>query len=159
MQHFSNEPTSMAEWRAIVHEAQSQSGYQFDDNIECYLVITLDKFTTSQELASSAIAIDYLSGIELSGQNKGVVLRQVGDECLLLSGLFPERALKKNVSLGYFIGLGQQAYNLIAATKALKDFDNELFSKLSDNFIGLMDVLHTMRKMPAWYQDIYQFRQ
>lgn len=141
-------PTKTAEWQSLVVDAENQCGYHFDENLESYLVLTLDYYTTHKNLSSSIIAVDFLKALDISGKQGGERLREVGDHCLILSGLFPERALKKNVSLNYFISVGKNAYHLLASNELLFAFDSDLFYQLSDNFVGLMDVLHTMRIMP-----------
>ena len=145
MSFFRCEPTSTAQWHALVIEATKQTGYRFDESLESYLVITLEHFTTKDEWVNSIIALDFLSAIELTGSSGNHVLRNVGDQCLLISGLFPERVLRKNVSLNYLISIGQQAYYTLAFARQPFAIDTELFEKLGVNFIGLMDVLHTMR--------------
>lgn len=149
MEKFSQEPSKTAEWHVLVLEAQIQSGYRFEDCLENYLVLTLDYFTKEGELSSSILAIDFLLGLDGSERYNSEILRNVGDRCLLLSGLFPEHALQKNVSLNYFISIGQQAYKTLATIHTKHELDPELFFKLSNNFIGLMDVLHAIRQMPA----------
>jgi hypothetical protein len=136
----------IAEWQSLVLDAEMSCGLHFDENIEHYLVITLDHYTQANHLASTVIALDFLNAVEKSGTYGREQLRTVGDQCLLLSGLFPERAKRKNVSLNYFIGLGKEAYNLVAAQHPRSVLiDEALFYNLSVNFVGLMDVLHTMR--------------
>lgn len=147
MSTFKLEPTKTAEWQALVAEALFESHYNLDESLEFYLVITLDSFTTDKDLINSVVAIDYLEAIDLSRKLAGDKLRSVGDHCLVLSGLFPERILRKNVSLNYFINIGKQAYKIVATHNLLLAYDADLFHKLSDNFVGLMDVLHTMRQM------------
>lgn len=139
------EPTTIAEWQALVAEAEVKTGYEFDDNLENYLVLTLDRFTTKTDLASSVIALDFLESKNIGSKHNALLLRDVGDQCLLLSGLFPERALRRNVSLNYFIGIGQQAYFSLSDTLLKREFDPELFANLSKNFVGLMDLLNSMR--------------
>jgi hypothetical protein len=143
---FRFEPTKIAEWQALVIEAEDLIGWHIEENLESYLVFTLDHFTRSNKISSVVIAFDYLSSIKLRGRKNEESLRAVGDHCLLLSGLFPERALRKNVSLSYFIGVGKQAYNLIAINPH-PALDRKLFHELSENFVGLMDVLHHMRAL------------
>lgn len=145
MEFLNPKPSKIAEWQALVLEAEVKSGYSFNENIENYLVITLDDFMMAEDWESSILAIDYLKALELSGKVGVQRLRHVGDQCLLLSGLFPEHALKKNVSLNYFVELGQQAYFIIGTRQNIIDLDPQLFHQLGDNFVGLMDVLHTMR--------------
>jgi len=144
------EPTSTAEWQSLVAEAEVKTGYMFDVGIESYLVITLDRYTTENNLGSSIIALDFLKNVSNSASKQSSAsLRDVGDQCLLLSGLFPERAIRKNVPLNYFIGIGQQAYLALTDLRLKHQFDPELFEQLSAHFVGLMDLLHAMRSLKS----------
>lgn len=146
------EPSAEGQWLALVDDARRLSGFSLEESMENYLVLTLDHFTTEIKLASSVLAVDFLSALTVPSANNANILRDVGDQCLILSGLFPERALKKRVSLNYFISLGKGAYSTISHQEKSHPFDPELFYQLSINFVGLMDVLHHMRlleKFPA----------
>ena len=142
---FRPEPTTIAEWQALVAEAEIKTGYRFDDAIESYVVLTLDHYTKKEALITSAIALDFLESMNIETPRNGEQLRGVGDQCLILSGLFPERALQKNVSLTYFVGMGQQAYLALTDVRLKENFDPELYKGLSRNFVGIMDLLHAMR--------------
>lgn len=138
---------NLSNWQSLVDEAIQQAGYRCDDSVQHYLVLTLDHFTKNNHLSSAVIALDFLLALNSVGRLGGGKMREVGDECLLLAGLFPERIARKHVSLEYFIGMGQQAY-LILTTNAFKwVYDGELFSKLSKEFPNLIEVLQTMRKI------------
>lgn len=145
MKFFRPEPTTIAEWQSLVAEAEVRTGYEFDEHVENYLVLTLDHYTRKAKIASVVIAIDFLESTNIEKPRDGILLREVGDQCLLISGLFPERVLKKNVSLNYLIGVGQQAYLALTDTRLKENFDAELYEKLSVNFVGLMDLLNSMR--------------
>ncbi len=139
--------TNLMAWQYLVHEAMQQSGYQGDENIQHYLVLTLDHFSRDQNLASVVVAIDFLLALNSLGREGGGKMRQVGDECLLLAGLFPERAAHKHVSLDYFVDIGREAYHLLTFQHFHWLYDSELFAKLSKDFPYLIDVLQTMRKI------------
>lgn len=147
MGFFHCEPTSTAQWHALVTEATKLMGYRFDESLESYLVITLEHFTTRDDWVNSVIALDFLSAVDFPGITGNDMLRNVGDQCLLISGLFPERVLRKNVSLNYLIAIGKQAYYTLAFARQPFAIHSELFEKLGINFIGLIDVLHTMRTL------------
>jgi hypothetical protein len=150
MKRFYLEPSSQAQWLALILDAKELSGFYLKENLENYLLLTLEHFTTEAKLSSSVLAIDYLTNISVSTQSNAMKLREVGDQCLILSGLFPERALRKHVSLDYFINLGKGAYHRISHHEKSHPFDPELFYQLSMNFVGLMDVLHHMRQLERW---------
>lgn len=144
MKDFHLEPSSQAQWYSLVCDAGSLAGHRLEEDVESYLVLTLDHFTTEIKLASTVLALDFLASINMPNQADAMKLREVGDQCLILSGLFPERALRKHVSLDYFIELGKGAYHSISHQES-HPYDPELFYQLSLNFVGLMDILHHMR--------------
>ena len=145
MSLFHLQPTTIAGWQSLVAEAEVKTGYTFEENIENYLVLTLDHYTQQHALTHGTLAIDFLASLQNTTTKSGDQLRQVGDECLLLSGLFPERALKKNVSLHYFIGMGKQAYLALSDARLQHRFDPALYQQLSGDFVGLMDLLNAIR--------------
>ncbi|MBS0350833.1 MAG: hypothetical protein JSR33_06570 [Proteobacteria bacterium] len=147
MLRFFLQPTPMAHWQSLIAEAAEQAGYHCDDQIQHYLAITLDHFTTDHHLCSAVIALDFLLALSTIGQEGGGKVRQVGDECLLLAGLFPERAKRKQVPLEYFVRIGQQAYHLLTHAHFQWLYDQKLFNKLSEEFPNLINVLQTMRKI------------
>ncbi|MDF1797454.1 MAG: hypothetical protein P1U63_13040 [Coxiellaceae bacterium] len=147
--HFIIQPTSQAIWHHVVKDAHQQSGYQYNEEVENYLVMTLEKFLTDNQFACETVAIKLLEGLTDDSFAQGDRLRDVGDECLLLSGLFPERALKRNVSLSYYIGAGRQAYKTLSHQSSESFHNPVLFAALSTHFTGLMDILHLIRKKPV----------
>lgn len=142
--------TPIAAWQDLVDEAAEQAGYHCDDHVEHYLVLTLDHFTTDDHLSSAVVALDFLLALDSMGRESGGQIRKVGDECLLLAGLFPERAARKQVPVDYFVGIGQCAYQLLTQTHFKMLYDAELFAKLSHEFPHLIDLLQTMRKIPRY---------
>ena len=65
------EPTSTAQWHALVSEAEAVAERQLDETLESYLVFLLMRFASRPDLASRALAIDYLRGSAASGQTGG----------------------------------------------------------------------------------------
>ena len=146
MSHFEYEPTKTAEWRKLVIQAEEKSDFKLTEALENYVVITLDAYTTQVNIASSIIAIDFLENIHVHSLKNMHALRAVGDQCLLLSGLFPERAKRKRVSSDYFQHLGMNAYYVLSYTNLSKQLNHALFYQLFENFAELIDVLKWMRK-------------
>jgi hypothetical protein len=136
---------AIAQWQKMVCQASDLAGYQLEESLEHYLVLTLDHFITQPQMGSQVLALDFLAHANLSGQEDIKIIRDIGDQCLILSGLFPERACKKNVSLHYMVGLGRQSYYILSNKKSQLNFDHELFNQLSLHFPCLMDTLYHMR--------------
>ncbi|GAB4392091.1 MAG: hypothetical protein Tsb005_04630 [Gammaproteobacteria bacterium] len=140
-------PTDTAQWHALINEAQAVCAVNVTEDVESYLVFLLMRFTGQAHLASSVMAVDFLEGSQASGRVREQRLQEVGDKCLLFSGLFPGRAERFKLTIRYFIELGQAAYGNAA--------DNSshtlaaLFGQLSQGFEILRDVLHATRRVSA----------
>ncbi|PIZ05010.1 MAG: hypothetical protein COY58_01050 [Gammaproteobacteria bacterium CG_4_10_14_0_8_um_filter_38_16] len=139
------EPTRIAQWRTLVIEGQEKSGFQLNEGMESYVVMTLDAYTTEINLSSAVLAIDFLKNVHVTSTLAMHALREVGDQCLILSGLFPQRVLRKNVSEHYFIQLGKNAYHVLSYASIAKQLDHSLFFQLFESFSELTQVLKAMR--------------
>jgi len=138
------QPTVLAEWQALVKEAENSSRLVLTEDLESYLVFLLMRFINHPEMADSVLALEFLRSIEKSGARQKDELRNVGDKCLLFAGLFPGRAEKRHVEISYFVELGQQAYANLSAISQQKLAD--LYKELGEEFVRLMDVLQTIRE-------------
>lgn len=147
MQSLVLHPTSTAQWRELVQEAAHRADRRLDEEIESYLVFLLMRFTGDVALASRTMALEYLDSVLASGRIRRERLRDVGDQCLLFSGLFPRMARRRHVQIRYFVDLGRGAYDQLAA-EAERGLA-AVFRALAEGFVPLMDVLQTMRRMDA----------
>lgn len=143
MQKFRVQPTPTAEWQSLVVEAQARCQQQLDDELESYLVFLLDRFMQKPDMVMSVLGLEYLQSMQELGHIQREHLREVGDKCLLFSGLFPGRASRRRVKVSYFVQLGRSAYENLSAN--VGDVEGELFVLLSENFVPMMDVLQAMR--------------
>lgn len=132
-------------WYQLVNAAKDKCGYDFSDGLDHYLVLTLRAFIKDTDIAKNVLALTFLENISHSNNVTIQNIRYVGDQCLILSGLFPERAQKRNVSLSYYVDMGKNSYLKLADASPHLKIDNELFYELSTHFVGLMDVLHVLR--------------
>lgn len=139
------EPTSTAQWHALVSEAEAVANRQLDETLESYLVFLLMRFIARPDFAGRAMAIEYLHGLSESGQLQEVQLRDVGDQCLLYSGLYPRHAERRLVRVSYYVDLGRGAYGALA--ERLRHAGAEVYQELCEGFVALMDVLQAMRPL------------
>ena len=141
------EPTAPAQWKQLLALASQQSDCRLHEDVESYLIFTLMRFTREPHLASSALGPALLNCNQLQGQAKQDQLRNVGDQCLLLTGLFPHLAEKRLVQVSYYVDIGMTAYQYLG-THLRRAFGN-LYQLLSQNFVIMMDVLQNIRRTDA----------
>jgi len=112
--------------------------------LESYLVFLLMRFADKPHMLARVLALDYLNSNAAAGQHsRHEQLREVGDHCLLFSGLFPQQAERRMVKVSYFVDLGRVAYQQIA-DHAISGMAT-IYAELAREFVALMDVLQTMR--------------
>lgn len=143
MQSLILHPTSIAQWHALLNEAQKSSTIYLKEDLEAYLVFLLMRFTSQPEIASSVLGLDFLKCHQYRDAEQSHLLKDLGDRCLLFAGLFPGRAIKRRVKLSYFIKLGQRAYSTLS--NQINEQES-LFIQLCFEFPRLMDVLHATRE-------------
>ena len=144
MQRMFLQPTEMAQWDAVISEAQFHSEVNLATDIKAYLTHTLMRFSTQHNLADSIIATEMLSALQQAGRRYQLqALRDVGDRCLIFSGLFPGRAAKRQVGLRYYIDMGQSAYHRVARLEETSFA--EIAIALRDNFQLLVNLLSSIR--------------
>lgn len=139
------QPTATAQWHLLINEAEYVCQAHLGEDLQSYLVFLLMHYVNTSELADSVLAIEYLNSFELRGRGQREQLCEVGDKCLLYSGLFPGRAERRQVRISYYVELGMTAYALLA--NSLAGVKAKMFEKLSGRFVSLMDVLQTTREL------------
>lgn len=138
-------PTETSQWHALINEAQAKRAVEVGEEMESYLVFLLMRFTQQPELASSVVAVDFLDSHHQQGAARRDLLRDVGDKCLLFSGLFPGNAKRRQVTLSYFVDIGQSAYGTLSQVEQLSV--SNLFANLASEFVTLMDLLQATREV------------
>ena len=138
-------PTEIAQWHSVILDAQAQTGIYLPESIEHYIVLTLHTYTKDTSLITAVMAIEFLNAIENTASIKLNKLRQVGDHCLIISGLFPERTKRKNVSPEYFENIGKEAYYNLSFVDTNWALDKNIFLSLFENFSQLKRLLNNLR--------------
>lgn len=139
------ETTVEAQWHGLITEAWKATGTPENEEMESYLVWLLMRFCGRQDVGTGPLALDYFNAQVVPPQLKLAILRDVGDKCLLISGLFPGRAERRRVKVSYYVSLGRNAYNSLSILH--RNLLSHLFDKLSQDFVQLMDVLYVARNL------------
>jgi hypothetical protein len=141
----------VAQWQKLVSEAEAHNGVALDEELESYLVFTLMRFSQRPEMAARIMALDYLEAMHQAGSLSHVQLRDVGDQCLLLAGLFPHRAKRRRVKVSYYVDLGRSAYQHLAHSLANM---TTLYTHLATKFVEAMDTLQAIRQLDMGCQQL-----
>lgn len=133
-------------WQALVQEAYERTGCRLDESSESYLVFVLLRYQADHLLLSHVQGVDWLQAQELAGRARTDALRDVGDRCLLVAGLFPGLAERRQVSVDYFITIGRSAYQGVA--DATRQAYAQLYVQLARAYRELVRTLNAMRTPP-----------
>lgn len=136
--------TELEQWHKLVRQAEADYGCQLDESMQSYLVFTLMRFMKNQDLNTQALALEYLRTHGLPDKMKLEQLRNVGDQCLLVSGFYPKCANRKLVRVSYYVNLGRSAYHHLS--DCAQQGVAELYQQLEETFVILMDLLQTIRQ-------------
>jgi hypothetical protein len=141
-------------WQALVHEAGARAHAPLDDTGESYLVFVLLRYQRDDTLLARTQAIEWLNAQSQVGTLRADALRDVGDRCLLIAGLYPQLAVRRHVQVDYFIRMGRGAYLEVA--EASRNAYANLFEQLARSYQDLVRTLRALRgvpqdvPLPAW---------
>lgn len=138
-------PTDVAQWHALISEAEAASPHRLDETQQSYLVFTLMRFCERPRFVERVMALDYLGALVADSRAQCDQLRDVGDQCLLFSGLFPEVAERRMVRVSYFVNLGRSAYDQLSLRVGFQG--ERLYTHLARSFVAIMEVLHAVRAL------------
>lgn len=130
-------------WQELIREALAREGGSLDESQESYLVFVLLRHQRDERLLARIQALEWLQAQQHAGRARTDALRDVGDRCLLVAGLFPDLAERRRVAVDYFIDLGRGAYQGVA--DAGRDAYAALFAHLAASYRDLVAVLRGLR--------------
>lgn len=134
-------------FQRLVAEGEFCRGVSLGEATESYLVFLLGRYTAKAWVADWDAATAYLEGILHQRAFRHEKMRETGDVCLLLAGLFPERA-EKRASVRYYQTIGQGAYGGLGSDPSYILAD--LFRDMANNFPLLQEVLRHVRPINDW---------
>ena len=141
---FILDSSELSQWHTLVREAEVDYGCKLDEAMQSYLVFTLMRFSKNQQLNAHALALDYLTSHHLPSNLRSEQLRDIGDQCLLVSGLYPQSTQRRQVNASYYVDLGRSSYHHISTVT--QQGIAELYQQLAESFVLLMDLLQTIRQ-------------
>lgn len=130
-------------WQALVHDAGERAGCMLDESRESYLVFVLLRHQRDAHLLARTQALEWLHAQSLAGTPREDALRDVGDRCLLIAGLYPALAQRRRVTAEYFTDIGRSAY--LAIADAGRSAYAALFAQLAASYAELVSILRALR--------------
>jgi hypothetical protein len=138
-----------------VHQALKNQHLQAQEYTVVYLVNLLTSFSRSENLfelepTSGGLALRPLAGFYNDAINansdfeRDLALQRMGDIALFIAGIFSQSLQNKVVDIDYYVNMGGNAYAYLADIKQRKLNGaalGDIFSELSDKFVGFVDVL------------------
>ena len=133
--------SATALWQGLIREGEQRRHLALGEELEAYLVFALMRHLGDRQLTGRTMAEEYLQAHERPLRPDR--LRDVGDRCLLIAGLFPRVARRRRVNTGYYIDLGRGAY--ASAAQRAPNIERSLFDRLAEAFGSLVAVLQAIR--------------
>lgn len=130
-------------WQTLIDEGAQRRGIRLDEQEASYLGFVLLRHQRDAQFAAHTLALDWLEAQDRVGTQRADALRDVGDRCLLVAGLFPRLAERRRVPRDYFLALGQDAYDGVA--RCTRAGYGALFAQLAQAFVRLAETLAGMR--------------
>lgn len=124
-------------------EAQQRVHIRLSENQESYLVFTLIRHMRDPHLLARIMALEFLDALDRVGAARDDGLRDVGDRCLLLAGLFPAVRHRRRVDATYFQQIGQSAYGVLGDNR--RSALAQLYAELAARYTDLVRVLGAWR--------------
>ena len=142
-------------FRELVTGALTHRKLRVMDATEFYLVRLLERFLARDELyvespgapsQAEPLALLLLRALEESRQRRREGLRRLGDTSLFVAGFFGDSLARSPVDTGYYVAMGEQAYQALAASRGPAG-SAELFGELAGRFEVFVDVLAEIAEM------------
>lgn len=124
------------DWKSLIQSAEARSAITLPLPLENYLTLLIERFSRETSLFNAVMAMAWL---EAKQRAEAEQYMKVGDECLMLAGLFPHYIDRRSLRLRYYVQLGRSAY------AALSHHTSDLYGALASEFVVLTDVLYYVR--------------
>lgn len=135
-------------WVDLLKEGQARAYIRLSEKEEAYTVHMLQRFILDPELTNTTLALGYLESQTEGNSKKYRSLWHTADAGLLMAGLFPERARKKNVPVSYLTGMSQLCFLSLAelCDKIKHPLEAKEYREIAAGVPRVACVLHCARR-------------
>ena len=139
-------------FRETLQASLKKAPVSLTDTAQVYLVNLLTEFARSEtafagtDRGDQPVFVELMARAQESEPHEALrIYKHMGDSSLYLSGFFGESALKKAVSVDYYVSMGGSAYDAVARLmRPTAATSSALFSELASNFPELVELLAAM---------------
>ena len=110
-------------WK-IVRRVEANTGIDLPKDTEAYVVLLMAEFTANNNVFPDPSFAERYFQLSTPLEAKGL-----GDQCLFVTGWFPESLNRKGLGVTYIESIGKTCY-----IKAAEQLNNQLFEDLAVNF-------------------------
>lgn len=133
MRHITISVTETAHWHALIGKAEYLARHLLPHGIEDYLVRLFMRFEQEEGAVFKKKPANKQSA---DTQEK---LQNLGDQCLLLCGFYPEASQEYGVAIDEFVSMGTEAYKKLASIGHGED--EMIYEYLATNFDQVAELL------------------
>lgn len=135
-------------FRELVSDALAHRSLRVQEVTEFYLVNLLAQYlqrdrlfvrTEGGETWTEPLALILKRALEGSREDRYRHLRRLGDTSLFVSGFFGDSLARSLVDVGYYIAMGERAYDALSETQGPSG-THELFGELAERFAQFVDL-------------------
>jgi hypothetical protein len=139
-----------AMWYQIISEAQYHTDVKLPLELEYYLALMLNEMSKEPSLLAEPVAERYLVAQHNSGCLQQTQLKRIGDECLIIAGLFPQRAEHRHVDIGYYHDIGKTAYHRLHHIFKAQQIVTNTYKQLVKYFESISRMIQAMHHVVAY---------
>jgi hypothetical protein len=121
----------------VVKDTQQTHGYDLPHHVEAYIVMLLGDFVDRTDIPPEKTFAEQFLAIQNSKQAK-----QLGDTCLIVSGVFPRLKEKHGLNRRYYQDIGSTSYEMAS------NMNIELFPILARHFVFLSSFIELAVSSP-----------
>lgn len=135
--------TETSHWYILLSKAQVASEYYLQADVENYLVYVLTCMSSNTEFLPGSPSSSIYLKPKSKKENRLLNIRRVGEQSLVVAGLFPDHATRTGVPLIYLMDKGRDAFGQLSASMP-GDF---VYAYISKNYVRIIDVLHKLSEL------------
>ena len=137
---MSNEAYTLA-FREVVQQTVVETGFEVPEDIETYIIALLSSYVDKTNfLPEQSFAEAYFKLTHKSSYSA----KELGDTCLILSGVFPEYGEKTGLNKSYYKNIGKSSYE-----QASRILNRELFYMLYIHFDPISQFIRMTTTRPV----------